>query len=158
MLARASSRCKIFESQTNRRFCEEKRIVSFDEQQTTTTKYNNTPSLFSLSLTHRKQEVIQDAVDCAKIVRETFFFVFSFSARTWKVTFCFVWVVKIFDFFNDRRRFVLLSSSSINTTSKHALTFSVFCNILTTTTTTTTGVREIRNRKRHSRVHQEGVR
>ena len=31
--ARASARrCKIFESQTNRRFCEEKRIVSFDEQ------------------------------------------------------------------------------------------------------------------------------
>ena len=52
---------------------------------------NNTNTLFSLSLAHRKhakQEVIQDAVDCAKIVRETFFFVFSFSARTWKVTFC----------------------------------------------------------------------
>ena len=52
---------------------------------------NNTNTLFSLSLAHRKhakQEVIQDAVDCAKIVRETFFFVFSSSARTWKVTFC----------------------------------------------------------------------
>ena len=53
-------------------------------------------------------------------------FLFSLPPRErGKSHFAFVWVVKNFDFFNDRRRFVLLS-----------LTFSVFCNIPTTTTTT----------------------